>query len=172
VGFNAGSSALVWLTAGAQRVISFELGQYPYSSTAAGWLQERFPGRLEIILGDSLQTLPSFHAMRPGEKCDLMYVDGGHSYEHAEGDLTHYRPLARGQESVVLVDDTNMEPVSRAWGELLRAGGALEEGAVTATHVGAMTSPISDELVHNQGSFEINIMAPDLKSSMAYGRFV
>ena len=48
VGFNAGFSSLVWLSAGAGRVHSFELGQYPHSRLAAAWLQARFPGRLQV----------------------------------------------------------------------------------------------------------------------------
>jgi hypothetical protein len=66
VGFNAGHSALLWLTAGARRVLSFELGQYPYSGVAVGWLAARFPGRLQVIhLQKCVPNINSGHKVYP-----------------------------------------------------------------------------------------------------------
>jgi hypothetical protein len=130
VGFNAGHSALLWLSGGARRVLSFELGQYGYSSHAVGWLSERYPGRLQVVMGDSLRTVPSFAAMWPDERCNLLFVDGGHLYRHAMGDLANLRALRNGSFHYLLVDDTNQGEVATAWRDYKSDGHAVESETV------------------------------------------
>jgi len=62
--------------------------------------------RPEVVLGDSRETVPAFALLFPAEKCDLVFVDGGHSHAEAAADLANLAGLARGQGTVVLVDDT------------------------------------------------------------------
>mmetsp|Transcript_35426 Transcript_35426/g.79934 ORF Transcript_35426/g.79934 Transcript_35426/m.79934 type:complete len:380 (+) Transcript_35426:76-1215(+) len=175
VGFNAGSSTLLWLTAGARRVHSFELGQYPYSSIAISWLAKRFPGRFDVTMGDSLETVATFHKLWPTERCDLLFVDGGHLYEHVYGDLKNLQHLARGAESIVLADDTNQEPVLRAWKDFIAQGLATEIEAVQAPYLSAFISPICDDFTWGcQSSFlgEENAAIPSWDSAMSYGRLL
>lgn len=64
-----------------RQVISFDLGYHNYTAPAAVYLQTAFPGRLELIIGDSTKTIPTFRAIHQGFKCDMIFVDGGHDYE-------------------------------------------------------------------------------------------
>jgi len=72
-GFNWGTSSLAFLCASPHsRVHSFDLARgyktsvdargVPYLATAAAWLQRRFPGRLNLVLGDSAADVPRLAA--------------------------------------------------------------------------------------------------------------
>ena len=173
VGFNAGHSSLMWLTAGVSRVISFELGQYPYSGLAAGWILERFPGRLHVVLGDSLKTVPAFHKMFPKERCDLVFVDGGHLYPHASGDIKNMRLLANESAHILIVDDTNQGPVARAWGEAIDGGIAREEGSVRSRYSEVLQTPFTVDLNWDGTSYreDEKHVVPDWESSLGFGAF-
>ena len=54
VGFNAGHSAALWLSAKPSiRVVTFDLLGFPYSAACLSFLKDRFPGRLAAHRGDS-----------------------------------------------------------------------------------------------------------------------
>eukprot|EP00439_Symbiodinium_sp_Y106_P073058 s2900_g13.t1 len=155
VGFNAGHSALRWLTHSSAKVLSFDLGDHPYSRPAAMWLASQFPEklrckldqrdaengaealavslagvirtrrilrRLELIWGDSLATVPEFHRQKPELQSELIFIDGGHSYDCAIRDLKNLAALANLQNNRVLLDDTFLDDVRRAWDEMLEMG--------------------------------------------------
>lgn len=60
------------------RLVSFDLGEHQYVRVAQEFIDYYFPGKLELILGTSLETVPNFIKTHPGFKCDLIHVDGGH----------------------------------------------------------------------------------------------
>mmetsp|Transcript_25143 Transcript_25143/g.50124 ORF Transcript_25143/g.50124 Transcript_25143/m.50124 type:complete len:223 (+) Transcript_25143:888-1556(+) len=170
VGFNAGHSALLWLSSGARKVLSFELGQYAYSTKALSFLNEHYPGRIQVTLGDSLETVPSFHAMWPDERCNLLFVDGGHLYKHAMGDLRSLRPMRNESFHLLLVDDTDQGEVATAWREYIAAGSAVEAEVVWSDY--------SESLQwFNKGGPEESLEIVDgssvaeWRSSMAYGYY-
>ena len=135
IGFNAGHSSLLWLTGGARRVLSFELGQYTYSTKAVTWLSQRFPGRLQVVMGDSLKTVPSFHAMWPEERCNVLFIDGGHQYHHAWNDLVNFRPMRNKTHHVVLIDDTTAgSEVMKAWIEYQQQDQAVEDEIIFSSY--------------------------------------
>mmetsp|Transcript_5926 Transcript_5926/g.9963 ORF Transcript_5926/g.9963 Transcript_5926/m.9963 type:complete len:386 (-) Transcript_5926:163-1320(-) len=193
VGFNTGASSLLWLTAGAPRVISFDLGEHGYSGVAASWLHKRFPGRFHLSMGDSLASVPAFHALFPGEVCDLVFVDGGHGYEAARGDLENFAAMAhpsppsdggsggggggtaaRGgprKTTVVLVDDTEEAPVARAWADALADGLVTARGEVSSFHVlGEFLSSISPK--HEWGGGRsVEEQHHALNGMMSYGEY-
>lgn len=116
-GFNWGVSALAFLySSPAVSVQSFDLpsgwpgsgtADKPYLGIAREWLLHRFPGRLNLTLGDSLHTVPTRATQgREGSAgaCDLTFVDGGHTYGHAYADMRSFRCAARSY-SLVLADD-------------------------------------------------------------------
>jgi hypothetical protein len=179
VGFNAGHSALLWLLAGATRVISFELGQYNYSQLAAGWLLDRFPGRLNVVLGDSFRTVPTYRTMFPHEKCDIVHVDGGHTTEDALGDILHLRELvdltpSASNGHILLVDDTNLPGVGPAWTQAQAQGVAVEDGQVLSYCAFENAFPFSGDLLWNgQHVMEIpEAIRPNWTGSMAFGRYL
>lgn len=65
--------------------------------------------------------MPSFVAAHPEEKCDLLFIDGGHDYDIAKADIENFKPLAR-KDSLVIMDDSNMGEVEQAWNETMDAG--------------------------------------------------
>jgi len=157
VGFNAGHSALLWLMAGAARVVSFELGHHNYSHVAHDWIAARFPGRLHVVMGDSSRTVPAFHAMFPHERCHVLLIDGGHQFEPAWNDLVHFRSLApfapsRGSRRghVLLVDDVDMTHVGAAWAQARARGLVREDGQVSGHHAEHNDAPFSEELRWNR----------------------
>ena len=95
IGFNAGHSAVSWLAANPDIFLySFDLGYHKYTRPIAQYLKQRYPGRFEIILGDSTKTLPKFIASHPTVKCDVMSIDGGHFYDIALHDFNNFRKMA------------------------------------------------------------------------------
>jgi predicted O-methyltransferase YrrM len=126
VGFNAGLGAAAFLEASPQvHVVSFDLAEHPYVVACAQHLRTRFPDRLQLVMGDSLQTLPRF-AAATGARFDLVLIDGGHEEATCRADIANARAAA-GPGAPVVVDDLMPHKgygagVCRAWDGLLREG--------------------------------------------------
>lgn len=131
IGFNAGHSSFIFLEARPDvTVVSFDLGAHGYVAKAKEFLDETFPGRHSLILGDSTKTVPAYQAEHPDASFDLIFIDGGHDYEVAQADLLNCQPLSRSPGLVVMDDlqpwkTWGAGPV-RAWSEAKEAG-AVEE---------------------------------------------
>jgi len=110
-GFNAGHSALRFLALSDANFYSFDIGNHDYAKPAAEFLQKKFPGRLVVTWGNSLETLPAFREEHPEVRCDIAIVDGGHSREVAESDLLNFMPMT-SPNSTVALDDT---PCNAQW---------------------------------------------------------
>jgi len=131
IGFNAGHSSYVFLEARPDvRVVSFDLGEHSYVSAAKDFIDKKFPGRHELVLGDSTVTVPRYRAENHEARFDLAFVDGGHEYEVASADLRNCRMLM-ARDSLVVMDDLlgwktwGIGP-AKAWAEV------CSEGLVTA----------------------------------------
>ena len=126
-GFNAGHSSLSWLTGNVHtHVYSFDLGKHQYSRPMATYLQAVFPGRLKVTWGDSNVTIPAFTKQHPDVQCDLIVVDGGHSYFMANADLSNFRHLA-SKVHLLIVDDYHNKPiVKKAWIQNVKSGKVQE----------------------------------------------
>ena len=106
IGFNAGHSTLQWLASNDRATVySFDIGDHGYTRPMAEYLQHIFPGRLHLIIGDSRQTIQVFSSTNRHVKCDLMFVDGGHTYDIAFADLTNMRSIANKHHNVLVFDD-------------------------------------------------------------------
>ena len=93
VGYNWGASALVWLHSNpAVSVISFDLAERAYTNNTFAWLQRRYGGRLTLVRGNSTLTIPAWAAANPDKHCDLVLVDGDHSYA---GELSNLKLFSR-----------------------------------------------------------------------------
>ena len=116
IGFNAGHSASLWLLANpTAKVTMFDIWTHEYAEKGEmllrGGLPEGFglknvDARLNIIKGSSHDTLKTYAATHP-KSCDIVSVDGDHSYDGAIQDMLDVLPLMRNEESVLLLDDTN-----------------------------------------------------------------
>lgn len=137
-GFNTGVSALAFLCAAKDTfVYSYDLGAHGYVAPQSAFIAEKFPGRHEIVLGDSTKTLPD--AIEQGGVhrdmlCDLAFVDGGHMYEVALADIRNFRNLTK-RGGRLLVDNCNSDGIVRGHGGMKQVNEAyqtaLKEGIVT-----------------------------------------
>ena len=147
-----------------------QLGQYAYSTKALSFLNKHYPGRIQVMLGNSLETVPSFHAMWPDERCNLLFVDGGHLYEHAMGDLQNLRLMRNESFHLLLVDDTNQGEVATAWREYIAAGYAVEGEEVWSDYSEKLEwfdkGGLEESLVIEDGS-----SVTEWRSSMAFGYY-
>jgi predicted O-methyltransferase YrrM len=104
IGFNGGHSAVNFLGVRSDiKVVSFDLGEHDYVEDARKFVEQTFPGRHKLILGDSRITVPTYSA-EGHEPFDLILIDGGHDYEVAAADLRNARSLARTGTLVVMDD--------------------------------------------------------------------
>ena len=111
IGFNAGHSALYWLgSSNRTRLLSFDLGIHDYAKVMANYIMTKYPGRFQIIWGDSTKTVPSTvkNLIQSGffGGCDVIVVDGGHTYDVAISDLRNMQLFATSQRHLLIVDDT------------------------------------------------------------------
>lgn len=127
IGFNTGHSAYLFLaTCPEAKMVSFDLGDHDYVAVAKALIDRLFPGRHELITGDSTETVPRYVAEHEGRRFELCYVDGGHDYDVARADLFNCQALAAERALVVMDDLVPSEafgkgPV-RAWEEAATAG--------------------------------------------------
>ena len=86
-----------------------------------------YPGRFQIVWDDSTKTVPEFvkQLQTSGKmlSCDVIVVDGGHTYDVTIADLRNMRPFAGSQRHLLLFDDlpciaSYHEGPGRAWREL------------------------------------------------------
>jgi hypothetical protein len=99
VGFNAGHSTALWMSANPTATIDtfdlFSPHQTGFMTPNLLLLQRLFPGRITAHAGDSLKTIPAASLAAP---CDLVHVDGKHSYVNTLLDAINFmrkaHPLA------------------------------------------------------------------------------
>jgi predicted O-methyltransferase YrrM len=126
IGFNVGFSSLAFLESSPDAtVVSFELDQRPAVELAKRFVDERYPGRHELIIGNSVETVPGYAQSRP-EPFDLAFVDGGHEYEVALADILNAGKLAKSGGLIVVDDVIPWYPwgvgPSQAWQDAVARG--------------------------------------------------
>jgi len=134
IGFNAGHSAEVFLANNPDlTLLSFDLGFHDYGKVAKEYIDATYPGRHQIIWGDSTKTVPEYVKANPGKTFDLIFIDGGHMYDVASADIKSCAALAN-VNTVVAVDDvvfsmaqdTHTAGPTRAWQEAVNSGRITE----------------------------------------------
>jgi len=109
---NGGHSLAAMLLANsAVRAHVFDLFKWRYSWPAAQLLNATFGGRATFYEGWSHKTLPGFtaDARARGVHCDLMLVDGGHTFRAARADIEELQAVATARTRMV-TDDIGMPP--------------------------------------------------------------
>jgi predicted O-methyltransferase YrrM len=115
IGFNAGHSAELFLKDTALDLTSFDIGRWNYTSAAKEYMDETYPLRHELIIGDSTKTVPEFIKNNPNKKFDLIYIDGGHDIKIAKADIKNCRKLAHRKTIVIMDDTVYSEEWKRQW---------------------------------------------------------
>jgi predicted O-methyltransferase YrrM len=105
VGFNAGFSALLMLTANPNlKLTYFDICGHEYLSYCYDYLDRAFPGRLSLIPGDSKNTLPEY--LSNNNSHDAYIIDGGHGMDNLSNDMQAVLTYAN-KNSLLLIDDTD-----------------------------------------------------------------
>ena len=132
IGFNAGFSAGTFLACrGNITVKSIDIGTHDYILLAQKCLENQYPGRLQLVVGDSADVLPQL--VRKNEKYDMIYVDGGHEKNTPYSDINFSLQLVK-PGGYILVDDyhINMKGVQpdvfAAVQSFLKAGRLVQIG--------------------------------------------
>jgi predicted O-methyltransferase YrrM len=126
IGFNVGFSSIAFLESGPDvTVVSFELDRRHGVELAKQFVDERYPGRHELVIGNSVQAVPAYAEGRAGT-FDLAFVDGGHEYEVATADIRNTCRLVR-PGGIIVVDDLTPwyswgAGPSQAWQEAIDDG--------------------------------------------------
>ena len=105
VGFNAGFSALLTLTANPNlKLTSVDICEHQYTMPCYEYLMNAFPGRISLVKGDSRQVLAS--VLKNDKDLTGYIIDGGHGIDVAEEDLRNIIQFAN-KDAVLCFDDSD-----------------------------------------------------------------
>jgi hypothetical protein len=105
IGFNAGFSALLMLTANPNlRLTSVDICEHQYTMPCYEYLMNAFPGRVTLVKGDSTAVLG--HVLQTNKELTGYIIDGGHGVGIAEQDLRNVIQYAN-KDAVLCFDDSD-----------------------------------------------------------------
>lgn len=106
IGFNAGHSAETFLSSNKNiKLVSFDIGYHHYVKLGKEFIDNNYPNRHELILGNSLDSIPEYINKNNNKTFDLIFIDGGHDYNTAKKDLLNCKKLSH-KNTIVIMDDT------------------------------------------------------------------
>ena len=118
IGFNTGVSSAYFLSARDDiNVISVDIGLHSYVNNCKKLIDEQFPGRHTLVIGDSKKIIPELNKSEPRIKPDLIFIDGDHGEPTPLIDARNCLALA-DKETVLVMDDTN---IYNGWNGVLQA---------------------------------------------------
>lgn len=110
IGFNMGHSAVNWLAANPRlSVVAFDVTRQLYTAAAINAINTLFPSRtVSLVTGDSSHSVPNFARLtNEAVKCNVLFIDGGHTLEAAFSDIVNFRALANTSYHRVFIDDVS-----------------------------------------------------------------
>lgn len=109
IGFNAGHSCLMYLLSNPNSTIHlFDIGTHAYTRPCFEYLNSTFPGRLQIVYGDSRVSLPAYEK----KIFDLIHVDGGHEEQIVRSDILNIHHFA-SKDTIIISDDDDHPHIAR-----------------------------------------------------------
>jgi len=117
IGFNTGVSAAYFLSSRDDViVISVDIGEHKYVHDCKQLINEQFPGRHTLLIGDSKKIIPEL--IKLGQIFpDLIFIDGDHIAPTPLIDARNCLTLAR-KDTILVMDDTNL---INGWAGVLEA---------------------------------------------------
>lgn len=113
VGFNAGHSALLLLTANSDLIYTgFDICTHGYTERCFDYLKSVFGNRIRLTKGDSVQTLPTLYQLYPDvlDQNIGWIVDGCHLIDVAREDAKHVIEELAKDNQILLFDDIDASP--------------------------------------------------------------
>lgn len=111
IGFNAGHSSLAFLSNPTTHVTSIDIGDHSYVADAKVFIDNLYPGRHTLIIGDSRLVLNNYNH----EPFDFIFIDGGHDYDIAKSDLEHCLRLSHKDTIIAMDDVVNLNGTMYNW---------------------------------------------------------
>jgi predicted O-methyltransferase YrrM len=102
IGFNGGHSSALMLDNTNANIVSVDIGNHKYVLEGKKIIDEKFPNRHTLIIGNSMNVLTNDEI--PNIKYDLIYIDGGHSYKCANSDIINCKKYA-DENTIIIIDD-------------------------------------------------------------------
>lgn len=119
IGFNGGLSSAAILSAQnmlVDQVTSFDIGEHECVLPAKKLIDDMFPNRHSLVIGNSLFTIPKHDFLQP---YDLAFIDGGHTFDLAKNDILNCKRCIKSG-GFIIIDDYNFQDVKDAYDELER----------------------------------------------------
>ncbi|MCB1112451.1 MAG: class I SAM-dependent methyltransferase [Chlamydiales bacterium] len=136
IGFKGGHSSEVFLqTRHDTQVISFDIASHEYVAVGKEYLDIKYPGRHQLIIGNSMESVPEFSEDNPSTVFDMVFIDGGHGYGIALADIINMQALS-DENTVVIVDDLTIPTVRKAYDECIENGILKEISLHRSKHKG------------------------------------
>jgi predicted O-methyltransferase YrrM len=133
IGFNAGHSSDVFLKSNDNiTVTSFDIGTHNYLIYGKSYIDQKYPKRHKLIIGDSMESLPKF-ITNTDTKYDVIFIDGSYAYDVCYSDLINCKNLAHKDTIVIMDDVTNAgneaynKGPSKAWKDAIAQKIILED---------------------------------------------
>lgn len=117
IGFNAGHSAELFLSSKKNLdLVSFDIGNHKSVNLCKQFIDQTYPDRHTLIIGNSLDTVPEYY-QKHNKKFDLIFLDGGHYYKFAKGDIVNCKNLAHNKTIIIMDDTVNNNNWVKYWNE-------------------------------------------------------
>jgi predicted O-methyltransferase YrrM len=123
IGFNKGHSASYVMESNPDaNIVAFELARNNTTLGALNILNKEYPDRINMIWGDSLETVPSHKPIG----CDVFLIDGNHEYEYVSEDIKNIKQHMK-PGGIVMVDDVHCSGdwcigPNKAWTDAVQNG--------------------------------------------------
>ena len=106
IGVNACHSLLLMLFVNPDAEYTlFDLGNHQYTQPCIEYVQSQFPkGRIKIIYGNSVETIPNYVILAPNDKYDLCHLDGGHTEDVFSHDYENVKKMLLPDGTVIFDD--------------------------------------------------------------------
>ncbi len=134
IGFNGGNSAAAMLSVRDNiNVVSFDIGSHGYITPAKKLIDDLFPSRHTLIIGNSTRKLPEYKKRNPQAIFDAAFVDGGHGGEVPYLDIKNSCSLVK-KGGLIIIDDIAYPDVIDA------VDRAKKEGLISETRHPTLTT--------------------------------
>lgn len=106
IGFNAGHSAELILNNNENiKLISFDIGIFDCINIGQKYINNKFPFRHSLIIGNSIETVPEYINNNINKIFDIILIDGSHDYEIVHNDIINCKRLSN-KDTIIIINDT------------------------------------------------------------------